>query len=472
MPPHTLMSIDVVRRRVGATAIATVIAAALTAIVFTCWTPLSARQSAPAPTPAPASTPAPTAAASSGPSVLFIGNSYTYVNNLPQVVKALVDASRKDGRGGAMHIRMVAPGGWRLKDHWERGDARQALNERRWDYVVLQDQSTLGVNVFLDGVPRITSDEVFRPYAEQWATAVRERGATPIFYLTWARKAAPQDQAALTWFYVDAAKATHAKVSPVGLAWQAVREQDPAIALFTPDGSHPAPAGTYLAACTFVAALFDRDPTGLPATVRGPQIDMANEKVDPAKTGVLVDLPPAQARVLQRAAWTAWQTVKANGGYPAATRVAPPTAAALPAGSVLSPEALEGTWKGTLRFYPMGSTEMTLTLRRQGAAWTGRLSIAAPASAGPGAAGKGAAPLDAGLEELADLKVNEREIAFSHPWSTEAKNIIVDYRGVLTAPDQLQGRQLQGAVVRRPQSDAARIAGSWTLTRTRDAASR
>jgi len=71
--------------------------------------------------------------------VLFIGNSYTYFNNLPEVFARLAEA----GHHGRVETRMVAPGGWRLKDHWEKGSARQLLDAEKW-IVVLQDQSSLG----------------------------------------------------------------------------------------------------------------------------------------------------------------------------------------------------------------------------------------------------------------------------------------------------------------------------------------
>jgi pimeloyl-ACP methyl ester carboxylesterase len=121
---------------------------------------------------------------------------------------------------------MVAPGGWRLNDHWEKGDALKALHEGKWDFVVLQEQSTLGVNYYVEGKPRIAGDQVFRPYAEKWAAEVRRVGAAPMFYLTWARKASPEDQAALSYAYMSAAKENGALVAQkadlqqaLGVAW-------------------------------------------------------------------------------------------------------------------------------------------------------------------------------------------------------------------------------------------------------------
>jgi hypothetical protein len=237
--------------------------------------------------------------------LLFIGNSYTYFNNLPEMFAKLADAGHQ-----RVETSMVAPGGWRLKDHWDKGEAPKILREGRWDYVVLQEQSMLGTNFLLNGKPRVKNDEVFRPWADKWAAEIRKAGARPVFYLTWARKATPEDQAVLNDAYMRAAKANEALVVPVGIAWNQVRRENPSIELFYADGSHPLPAGTYLAACTFYAAIFDSTPVGLPAKIIGRPVDLLTAQVEPDKTVVLVDLPARDQLVLQSAAWAAWQQVK------------------------------------------------------------------------------------------------------------------------------------------------------------------
>ncbi|MSQ21167.1 MAG: SGNH/GDSL hydrolase family protein [Betaproteobacteria bacterium] len=69
--------------------------------------------------------------------VLFIGSSYTYYFEMPAIVAALSQASPRE-----LRTKMIAVGGATLEDHWEPGVAQRAIHERRWDYVVLQEQST------------------------------------------------------------------------------------------------------------------------------------------------------------------------------------------------------------------------------------------------------------------------------------------------------------------------------------------
>ena len=234
--------------------------------------------------------------------LLFVGNSYTYFNNLPEMFAKLAEAGHRQ-----VEASMVAPGGWRLKDHWDKGDTLKIVREGRWDYVVLQEQSTLGVHVVVDGKPRVTSDGVFRPYADKWAAEIRNAGATPVFYLTWARRLTPEDQDVLNGAYVRAAKNNGALLVPVGIAWDQVRRQNPSIELFYADGSHPSPAGTYLAACTFYGTIFDSNPAGLPGRIIGKPVNLLTGQVEPDKTAVLVDLPARDAKLLQSAAWSACQ---------------------------------------------------------------------------------------------------------------------------------------------------------------------
>ena len=243
--------------------------------------------------------------------VLFVGNSYTYFNNLPEVFARLVDASHLK----KVEYAMQTPGGWRLQDHLDHGNAVKTIQSQKWDYVVLQDQSQIGDNHVIDGKPRITSDANFYPAAINLAKAVQAAGAIPVFYLTWAKKAVPEDQAMLDNAYFRVAKETKSIVAPVGVAWADVRTKAPSIELYIEDGSHPSPAGTYLAACVFYATIIGRSPVGLPSKITGIPVNLDTALPVAGKTAVLIDLKPDQARILQQAAWDASLKLRRNGGY-------------------------------------------------------------------------------------------------------------------------------------------------------------
>ena len=66
--------------------------------------------------------------------------------------------------------------------------------------------------------------------------------------------------------YHEASELIHAPIVPVGDAWEIAHGRKPDLELWNKDGKHPAPAGTYLAACVFYKALFKQSPVGLKYT--------------------------------------------------------------------------------------------------------------------------------------------------------------------------------------------------------------
>jgi hypothetical protein len=198
---------------------------------------------------------------------LFIGNSFTARNNLPGLVSDLAA-----GRGIELEPRLLSMGGASLRMHWNKGQAQKEIDTRRYDWVVLQEQSTLPVK----NAARMHEN------VRLFDAAIRAAGARTALYLTWARLNAPQSQRAITDAYTNIGREIGATVVPVGVAWERVLAAPDAPVLHDKDGSHPSPAGSYLAACVFLAALFDESPAG----------------TDSAPPG----LSAAHAKLLQRAA--------------------------------------------------------------------------------------------------------------------------------------------------------------------------
>jgi hypothetical protein len=183
--------------------------------------------------------------------VLFIGNSYTQVNQLPQMVAAMAQA----GQGQAMQVDSQLVSGATLQQHWQQGVALRKIRQGKWDFVVLQDQS----------MTPIIAPQATLQYALLFNREIQKRGATTLYFLTWARRSLPGTQDLLTDAYLTSARLSrNAKVGPAGIAWQIALASDPKLVLHQDDGSHPNVAGTYLAACTFYAAIYDASPVGLP----------------------------------------------------------------------------------------------------------------------------------------------------------------------------------------------------------------
>jgi hypothetical protein len=193
--------------------------------------------------------------------VLFVGNSYTYVNDLPKMVSQLAAA---DGR--RLEAETDAPGGMTLVQHSKNAHTVERIQKGHWNWVVLQDQSQT------PAFPAQQLQTAFYPGVRTLNTAVLAAGAKPLLYMTWGHKDGdpgnfPRDnytamQLRLRHGYENIARPLSIRVAPVGLAWQSVVGEQPALALWQGDGSHPTPIGTYLAACVIYQCLFNRSPVG------------------------------------------------------------------------------------------------------------------------------------------------------------------------------------------------------------------
>ena len=199
--------------------------------------------------------------------VLFIGNSYTEVNNLPQMV-ADIAASM----GDQLTYSSNTPGGCTFQQHCTN-QSMTLIRQGRWDAVVMQEQSQYPS--FPDGQ---VEAEVF-PYAQRLVDSIYAHGwcTEPMFYMTWGRRDGDTYNAQyfpvlgtyegmdsmLCLRYLQMASDNDASVCPVGRVWRYLRRHHSEIELYQSDGSHPSVAGTYAAACSFYTMLFHRDPTGI-----------------------------------------------------------------------------------------------------------------------------------------------------------------------------------------------------------------
>ena len=199
--------------------------------------------------------------------VLFLGNSYTNSNNLPQLLRDLALS-----KGDTLIYGSNTPGGYTLEGHSSNSSSQALIAQGNWDYVILQDQSQR------PSLPDSLVEIHSIPYAIQLAQQIRSANpiSIPMFFMTWGRKNG--DAANCAWWpavctyagmqsvlrknYLRMADTTNAQVGAVGAVWREVRAKDPGIELYTADGSHPSLAGSYLAACSFYTSIYQKNPSG------------------------------------------------------------------------------------------------------------------------------------------------------------------------------------------------------------------
>jgi len=242
----------------------------------------------------------PAATAPAARQVLFIGNSFTFFNNLPGMVAGI---ARSLPKGPAIEPTMFATGGMTLQWYWAAGKAGTLIDSRKWDEVVLQEQSALGAGTEV-GEGRLSPPGIFHQSVRNFVPRIRANGATPLLLMTWARRARPDDQMLLTDAYVSIGRELGVTVSPAGLAWQEAHRRWPDLVLHVADGSHPNPTGTYLTALVLYATITGRDPRGAAPTINGHPYSRALQDVDVNQTVPLVAIDPPLAKRLQELAWS------------------------------------------------------------------------------------------------------------------------------------------------------------------------
>ena len=206
--------------------------------------------------------------------VLFVGNSLTATNDLPAIVGEL---ARADGAVSLETASVVHPG-VSLDDHLVIGEAARRIAGGGWDFVVLQQGPS--------GLPE--SRTALIASTRQFAALSKPVGTRVALYGVWPASDRRTAFDSVTASYAAAADAVGGRLLPAGRAWQLAWQQDPLLPLYGPDGFHPGPYGSYLAALVIYQGLTGRSAIGLPTTL--------------TINGVEVKIPQARASLMQAAA--------------------------------------------------------------------------------------------------------------------------------------------------------------------------
>ncbi len=226
----------------------------------------------PAPRPGVAAPQALVKAASSNPprSILYVGNSFMYYNiSLHNMVIQMAQGSREAAAARHRSTSLTISGSgldWHdLESHLRPdglgrysfvGDNEVRFNPpgRQYDSVLMMDCSQCPVHPVLS--------RVFFEYARKHSETARARGVEPMFLMTWAYADKPEMTQGLADAYSEAGRQNQAHVVPAGLAFAASMAKRPDVELYVPDKRHPTLAGSYLAAATVVASIWNVNPVG------------------------------------------------------------------------------------------------------------------------------------------------------------------------------------------------------------------
>ena len=165
-------------------------------------------------------------------SIMFIGNSHTYFNDMPLMVQR-----RAEDLGYDCRVTMIAHGGWYLAQHAEEPEVRFNILYGHYDYVVLQEHAH-----------PFGPEEKFREAAVKLNQMIREAGSIPAIYECWAKKDEPEKQAWMNEVHKRVADEIGALLAPVGEEWWGYIKSWPNLEIYAEDGAHASPAGSDFAA--------------------------------------------------------------------------------------------------------------------------------------------------------------------------------------------------------------------------------
>lgn len=194
-------------------------------------------------------------------SVLFIGNSFTFMNNMPFMFKEIAES-----KGKKMIVDTVVEGGKDFNFHSSQAETYQKIKSRKWDYIVIQGHSNELAQ------PESKIDRVTLPYAKKIVDSIRANSSCTqiVLYMTWGYKNGNSKWTPISSYdsmqyrikmqYLRFADLLDARVCPVGEVWKAIRTNYSGINLYDADNQHPSLFGSYLSACTFFTSIFGESP--------------------------------------------------------------------------------------------------------------------------------------------------------------------------------------------------------------------
>ncbi len=199
--------------------------------------------------------------------VLFIGNSFTYFNDMPHTFLNMIKTVDPQAR-----VESLTYGGYTLAQYADESTevGRLAISKivsYEWDYVILQEQSLVPCR----------DREGFIEAVKKLCTIIAQIHAKVILFQTWAYAEGSDKLIATGMSYQDmtdklseayhaAAEATGATVAPIGKLFSYITGSDHITRLLNRnDGYHPSTTGSYLAACVIFKIITGKSTIGLPS---------------------------------------------------------------------------------------------------------------------------------------------------------------------------------------------------------------
>jgi hypothetical protein len=173
--------------------------------------------------------------------LLFVGNSLTYTNNLPFLVKNVAE-----DRGLTIETMSLAYSNYAIVDHWADGQVQSLIKSKKYDFVIIQQ----GPSSQQEGHRMLVDN------GAEYAALCKENGAELAYYMVWPPVSAYYRFDRVIANYTDAAQKNNAILCPVGKAWKDYIDQTQDYSYYGYDDFHPSMTGSQVAAEVIASSLF------------------------------------------------------------------------------------------------------------------------------------------------------------------------------------------------------------------------
>lgn len=175
--------------------------------------------------------------------ILFVGNSLTYTNDLPSLVKKL---GKKDGI--KINTEVIAFPNYALEDHWNEPNVSAALRKTKFDFVIFQQGPS--------ALPASRANLV--EYTLKFNGLCKANNTKMCMYTVWPSGDRSFDFINVVKSYQVAADTSKSILAPAGLAWKKLFDERKDFPLYSSDGFHPTIHGSLLAAMVIYGTLLEK----------------------------------------------------------------------------------------------------------------------------------------------------------------------------------------------------------------------
>lgn len=175
--------------------------------------------------------------------ILFIGNSLTFTNNLPKLVKKYAKQ-----QGIKINTKMIAFPNYAIEDHWNDGQVQKLISKQKFDFVIIQQgpsSQSEGRKMLID-------------YGEKYSNLCELNESKLCYFMVWPSLNYYHTFNDVIKNHEDAATINNSILLPVGRVWKDYIDTLKVYDYYSSDGFHPSIKGSQISAEVIVKHLFQK----------------------------------------------------------------------------------------------------------------------------------------------------------------------------------------------------------------------